>query len=63
MLSGNDGILQVAQQGSALLRSQREECAIQQHIPRSLLAAAQDQFCAALALFFPSGMVMAPSSS
>jgi hypothetical protein len=47
ILGGSAGILQIRQQDHGLLRCQGKKGAIEQHIPRPLLAAAQDEFGAA----------------
>ena len=47
ILGGSAGIPQIRQQGFGLLRREGEQRAIQEQIPRPLLAAVQDEFGAA----------------
>ena len=47
ILGGSAGILQIRQQGRGLLWRQGKQRAIEEHILRPLLAAAQDEFGAA----------------
>ena len=56
ILGDSAGILQISQQSRCLLWRQGKQRAIQKHIPRPLLAAAQDEFGAADA-FRRSGLI------